>query len=116
MKKKKRKVKMRPRIPDYSSYNSISEKVHKMAQPLEQREYYYIVCKAENGRTILLGAYNSELEANSIAMSKLGGGYNYEIVPLKTRDRAKATQILRHNNLYQSGDLSSSLRRMKHAI
>ena len=78
------------------------------------QDYSYIVTK-QDGRMVLLGPYNDDREAGSIAMEKIIG--DYEIVQMSTRDRAKATQMLRHKLLKgDGGDLSVVLRRMRHTI
>lgn len=75
--------------------------------------WWYVVAKHE-GRVVLLGPYNTEQEANTVAVEKLDG--TYEVVQLRTRDRAKATQLLRHRILSDNSDLGQALRRMKHTI
>ena len=78
------------------------------------RDYYYIVTK-QDGRMVLLGSYNTAQEAESIAVEKLNS--DYEVVQMPTRDRAKATQMLRHKMLRgNGGNLETSLKRMKHTI
>lgn len=76
-------------------------------------EYFYIAAKL-NGRCVLLGPYDTEGEAYEVGSSKLNTAY--EVIPLKTRDRGKATQIVRHRVLNESSNLALSLRRMKHRV
>jgi len=78
------------------------------------QNFSYIVTK-QDGRMVLLGPYNDDREAGSIAMEKINT--DYEIVQMPTRDRGKATQMLRHKMLRgDNGNLADSLRRMKHTI
>jgi len=86
----------------------------KPAVPHIGRDWWYIITK-QNGRAVLLGPYNDAREAEEIAMEKLTTGY--EVVAMATRDRAKATQMLRHKILRgNGGSLEESLKRMKHTI
>ena len=78
------------------------------------QNYWYIVTK-QNGRAVLLGSYDSQQEAEEIAVSKLNT--DYEVVAMSTRDRAEATRRLRHKMLQgNGGNLETSLQRMKHTI
>ncbi|HUW47068.1 MAG TPA: hypothetical protein VMW50_14930 [Dehalococcoidia bacterium] len=78
------------------------------------RDFYYIVTK-QDGRMVLLGPYNDEREAEEVAVEKINTAY--EVVQMPTRDRSKATQMLRHKILRSDGgDLATSLRRMRHTI
>ena len=75
-------------------------------------EYYYVVAK-QDGRMAVLGPYSTEPEAYEIA-SKLN--VPNVVIPLSTRDRAKATAMVKHQLLSQHGDLAMALRRMKHSV
>ena len=78
------------------------------------RDWAYLVTKS-NGRIVLLGPYTDAQEAEEVATNKITTVY--EVVLLATRDRSKATQMLRHKMLQgQGGKLEDSLRRMKHQI
>ena len=78
------------------------------------RDWFYI-CTKQDGRQVLLGPYNDEREAEEMAVAKLNTAY--EVVAMDTRDRAVATQQLRHKMLQgNGGNLEQSLRRMKHTI
>ena len=78
------------------------------------RDFFYI-CTKQDGRQVLLGPYNDEREAEDIAVEKLNTAY--EVVSLPTKDRSKATQMIRHRMLRGSGgDLATSLKRMRHTI
>jgi len=89
-------------------------KGQKYVRPHIGQDYSYIVTK-QNGRMVLLGPYSDAHEAESVAVEKLNT--DYEVVAMATRDRAKATQMLRHKMLRgNGGNLEDSLRRMKHTI
>lgn len=76
--------------------------------------YYYIVTK-QDGRMVLLGPYNNEQEAEETAVSKINT--DYEVVALPTKNRASATQMLRHKILRSDGgNLAAALRRMRHTV
>ena len=89
-------------------------KNHKPTRPHIGQNWWYIVTK-QDGRMVLLGPYSDEHEAESVAVEKLNT--DYEVVQMATRDRTKATQMLRHKMLRgNGGNLEDSLRRMKHTI
>jgi len=89
-------------------------KNHRPARPHIGQDWWYIVTK-QNGRMVLLGPYSDAREAEGIAVEKLNT--DYEIVAMATRDRAAATQQLRHKMLRSNGgNLDESLRRMRHTI
>ena len=89
-------------------------KNRKPVRPHIGGNYWYIVTK-QDGRMVLLGSYDTPQEAENIAMEKINS--DYEVVQMPTRDRAKATQMLRHKMLRgNGGNLEDSLRRMKHTI
>lgn len=113
-----------PDLPKFN-YKEMREKFYKPPSALKspgsyamgrggQVDYYYIACK-QDGHMVLLGAYESEAEAYEVAMKKLKNT-PYEVVALKTKDRRKATSIMRHRILNSSSDLGLSLRRMKHRV
>lgn len=110
------------------NYKEMQEKFYKtpadkLAKPLTpfkmprlpriSADYYYLACKLD-GRMILLGPYDTSEEAYAVGAKKLSTPY--EVVALKTKDRSKATSIMRHKILNSSSDLGLSLRRMKHRI
>lgn len=104
----------------YPNYSEFIRKAYKEPEPPKmpripyaQQGFYYIICKSE-GRIVLLGPYSDEASANTVAVEKLDGAY--EVVQLRTRDRAKATQLLRHRILSDNSDLGQALRRMKHTL
>ncbi|GAG40723.1 unnamed protein product, partial [marine sediment metagenome] len=83
-------------------------KNRKPVRPHIGQNWWYIVTK-QNGRMVLLGPYSDAHEAESVAVEKLNT--DYEVVQMATRDRAKATQMLRHKMLQgNGGNLGESLR------
>jgi len=75
-------------------------------------EYYYVIAK-QDGRMAVLGPYSTETEGYEIA-SKLN--VPNVVMPLSTRDRAKATAMVKHQLLSQHGDLAQALQRMRHSV
>jgi len=78
-----------------------------------QKEYWWAYAIYQ-GRVVIDGYYNSEQEARKFAYNKLPG--NYEVVCLPTRDRARATQIIKHRVLETTGDIDFALQRAKHKL
>lgn len=99
-------------IPYKDLINQVKQR--KPQRPHIGRDWFYI-CTKQDGRQVLLGPYNDEREAEEIAVEKLNT--DYEVVAMGTRDRAAATQQLRHKMLRgNGGNLEDSLKRMKHTI
>lgn len=107
-------------------YNKLESSIYK--NPADrmgnQLEYWYITAqwipkdglgKPKPMRSVLLGPYPSEDKANEIGMGKLGN-IPFELIPLPTRDRGKATQMLRAKKLNSGQDLNQSLSRVSHKI
>ena len=76
--------------------------------------YYWIWGKQidAKGRDVILGWYRTYDEADKYAYSKIRG--DYEIVPLKTRDREAATQIIRKMRLDKTDSIEQTLERFRH--
>jgi len=77
----------------------------------KQSEYYWVKT-IRNGKLVVLGAYNTQEEAESIGYSSMDG--NYEVITLHTRDQGRATQIIKAKLLEQTKDLDLSLERASH--
>jgi len=73
---------------------------------------YYWIWTIRNGKLIVLGPYNTREEAESMGYSGMEG--NYEIECLKTRDQAKATQVIKAKTLEMTRNLDFSLQRASH--
>jgi len=79
------------------------------------RDWWYIVTKDKEGKTVLLGPYGEDKEAEQIALAKTT--QPYEVISLPTRNLAKATQMWRHQMLNKpGGTLQDSLQRMRHKL
>lgn len=102
-------------------YNKLEGKIY--GERLgNQAEYWYITAewipkdgmgKPKPKRSVLLGPYSDEAKCDSIALQRLGN-ISYEIIALPTRDRSKATQMLRAKKLNAGQDLDSALQRVRH--
>jgi hypothetical protein len=79
-----------------------------------QSQYYYVTTVWQ-GKSVLLGPYSTEEKANEVGFSgKLSG--TFEIISLPTRDRGKATQMLRARKLNTGSNLGQALQRVRHKI
>jgi len=75
---------------------------------------YYYVWADDEGTNVLLGPFTTREEANRAAWGQLN--CYFEIVELDTKDRAKATQVLKARKLEKTQDLRRSLERVKHIV
>lgn len=82
--------------------------------PARQEFYWILATHAKSGRPIILGAYNTEEEANRIGFEKIEG--SFEVVALGTRDINKANKILKYRRFDQTSKLEEAMRRAKHQI
>lgn len=71
-------------------------------------------CWTENPRPVLLGPFNTQYEANQCGYRDLQGVF--EVVALPTRDRGRATQMLKYRRLGQTHDIETSLERVRHKL
>jgi len=73
---------------------------------------YYYVWGLHNGKRVCLGPYASEDEAWQIMYAK---DINGDVEPLKTRDQATATRVLKAKSLNdESVTLDAALQRVRH--
>lgn len=72
------------------------------------REFFWIVADFR-GRLVILGPLADPMEAQNFAYQKLD--CPFEIVPLKTRDRAKASAMIKAKKLANTGNLGNSIQR-----
>ena len=79
----------------------------------DHRIYYYILA-INMGKRVLLGPYLTEEEANSVGYQKLD--ISFEVIPLNTKSRSKATQMLKARVLDETANLEESLGRVKHKV
>lgn len=79
-----------------------------------RREYYWILAvDKSSGRPLILGAYDTEEEANQVGFQKIDSG-NFEVVPLRTRNVQRANRILKYRRFHQTERLEEGLKRAKH--
>ena len=79
-----------------------------------RHEYYWILARDNStGRPIILGAYNTEEEANQIGFQKIHSG-NFEVIPLPTRDVGRANHMLKYRNFHKLERLEEVVKRAKH--
>lgn len=78
------------------------------------QEFFWTVTKFPypNGHLVILGPYSSREDAEAKSYQELENPF--EVVELNTRDRGKATAILKKRNLSSTSDLGSSLQRAGH--
>ena len=77
------------------------------------KQYYWILANV-NGKTVILGAFNTEEEANRVGFEKIEG--NFEVIPLSTKDTGAASRILKYRKFNQTSQLEEALKRAKHKI
>lgn len=95
---------------------ALSGNGHKPKYRGARRDYYWI-CAVEKttGTPIVDGPYDTEDEAFQVGYTKMRGE-QFEVKPIKTIDRNKATADWRHERLMRSGQLIEVLKRTKHKI
>lgn len=80
---------------------------------MSDKVYYWIqAIDPHDGRMLILGAYESEDQANQIGFEKIKGVF--EVVPLNTKDGAKATQLLKHRRLVLTSRLDDATKMARH--
>lgn len=75
---------------------------------------YYWVWGMENGRRVLWGPAYSYEEANRVGYSKLTG--TFEVVPLRTKNEATASRMLKARVLNETSSADEALKRLRHKI
>lgn len=83
-------------------------------EPHHKRDNYYWVTAVHNGRTVLLGAFSTEEEADRIGYRKISG--HYDVIMLPTKDSGKASQLIKARKLHNSANLEDSMQRLRHQI
>jgi len=77
------------------------------------QEYYWLLAQdPKSGKSVILGPYVTEDDANRIGFVKLAG--SFEVIPLPTRDPGKATKMLKYRRFHQTAKLEEALKRAKH--
>lgn len=77
----------------------LRSRMHTQREP-ESGEMYYWLLGMVRGVRMVDGPYRSDMEAKTVARDKMDEG-KWRILPLKTRDPARAKQILRHQLVTQ---------------
>jgi hypothetical protein len=75
--------------------------------------YWWVTAVREDGRPVLLGAYNSEEEAETIGYNRLQD-YDYKVIQLPTRDRGTASSMIKGKRFHDGASLNNSLKRTVH--
>lgn len=78
---------------------------------IETRTYYWITF-FRNGRAVVLGP--EDTEDNAYSRGFLSQEANFEVVALRTRDKARATSMLKARMLDRTQDIDGALRRVSH--
>jgi hypothetical protein len=68
----------------------------------ERGDLYYWLLGSLRGTRMVDGPYHSEMEAKTVARDRFDEG-RWRVVPLRTRDPARAKQVLRHQLVTQDG-------------
>jgi len=79
---------------------------------LGHQQVYWWIWGVEHGRRIVWGPYESDSEAYAKGYSKLSG--KFEVVPLRTRDTAEASRILRARLFEETGDIDETFKYFRH--
>jgi len=75
--------------------------------------YYWVTgTNPENFSMVVMGAYNSENEANDVSQ-RLQDGVVHE---LNTRDKARATQVLKHKLFKDGKSIEQALKHASHKM
>lgn len=82
--------------------------------PVVQNRSYYWIVGNYNDRLIIIGAYGTTDEAYRMGYEKLD--CPFDVVELPTKDKGKATGILKARRLEQTSNLDLALKRAKHQI
>ena len=82
---------------------------------LQNRDWYWLCAvERETGTPIVDGPYDTEEEARQVGLQKIRD--NFEVIPMKTIDKNRATAEYRHRRFMTYGDLKQILLRTKHKI
>lgn len=72
---------------------------------------YYWIWAVEYGKPYILGWYNNSEEAENVATNI--DGY-YEIYALGTKDKSKATRLIKNKRFEKTGKLTESAKSVRH--
>lgn len=77
-------------------------------------KHYYWAYAIYQGKLLIDGWYIDEQQAYSFASRRMP--VRFEVICLKTKDRGKATQTIKHQVLEQTQDIDFALQRAKHKL
>ncbi len=86
-----------------------TEKEFVIKKPLWKR--YYWILGRDGGKRVVMGAYNSYDDADVDGYSNF---QEYEIIPLRTANRAEASRIIRKKVLDNTHSVEDTFQRFKH--
>jgi len=95
-------------VENYTSYVEQPAKLSKRA-----RSSWWIY-SFKLGRTVVLGGYSDQQEAEQDLFAKLNG--EGEVIELPTIDRGHATQMIKKKILDRSSNLEMAIRRASHQV
>lgn len=75
---------------------------------------YWWIKTTHEGRLVILGPYATEGEASDFAFQQLGT--DFEVFDLPTRDKARATSMIKARILKQTSSLDTALQRARHKL
>ena len=73
---------------------------------------YYWIYGRYNGKLVILGCKSSEEEANQYGYEKLD--FNFDVVGLPTKDRGRATSMIKARVLDKTANIDTALQRASH--
>ena len=78
----------------------------------KDKHNYYWNYAIYQGKLLIDGCYNNEQEAMQFGYKNIPVAF--ETVPLNTKDRSKATQVIKRRVWEQTGDIDQALKRARH--
>lgn len=75
---------------------------------------YWWIKATHEGRLVILGPYSTEGEASGFGFQRLGT--DFEVYDLPTRDKARATSMIKARILKQTSNLDTALQRARHKL
>jgi len=81
-------------------------------ESVSSRHSFYWNYTIYQGRLLIDGYYNDEQEATQFGYKNIPVAF--ETVPLNTKDRNRATQVIKRRVWEQTGDIDQALKRARH--
>lgn len=75
---------------------------------------FYWIWGRNGGRRVVWGPFNTQQEATQKALTKLSS--DFEVIPLRTRDQATASRIMRARYLNETEDFDETFRNFQHTL